>query len=377
MRKATKKNKKKIVISLIIAAALLLLIIFRMSGLYKFTPAFFQFLFNRNIELKKTANQRINILLLGIGGGNHDGPNLTDTIIFASVDSVANKVTLVSVPRDLWVPDLKGKVNTAYAFGEEKEKGGGITLARAALSKVLDQPINYVLRIDFDGFVKAIDLIGGLDIDVANVFFDYKYPIEENATDLCGHTLEEATAQIATESPYIVFPCRYQHVHFDKGIEHMDGKRALIFVRSRYADGIEGTDFARSKRQGKVIASFKEKVFSLGTLLNPAKVLGLYNVLQSSIDTDIKPDELDDFIKLAQKMKNVPIQSFVIDSGDETTKQAGLLVNPPIDETYGMQWVLIPRIGDGDFSEIQSYIACVLAYKQCIIKQKNETKPSP
>lgn len=75
----------------------------------KYVPAFWQLFFQKEITLKKTPDQKVNILLLGIGGGTHDGPLLTDTIIFANIDPAHGKVNLISVPRDFWVPELKAK----------------------------------------------------------------------------------------------------------------------------------------------------------------------------------------------------------------------------------------------------------------------------
>lgn len=332
----------------------------------RFAPVAWQLIFNKNIDLKKT-DERINILLLGIGGGEHEGPNLTDTILFASIDPVSNKVTLVSIPRDLWVPDLSAKLNTAYAFGEEKQKGGGITLTRAVVAKILNQPVNYVVRVDFDGFIKAIDLMGGIDVDVEQSFDDYEYPIAGKEADTCGHTEEEVSVLATSSSILSAFPCRYMHLHFDKGLTHMDGKTALMFVRSRHALGSEGTDFARSKRQEKVINAVKAKVFTLGVLFNPVKVLNLYSTVAANVDTNIKQDEFDDFIRLAQKMKNGTTQSVVLDFGDESVNREGLLVNPPVTSEYQNQWVLIPRIGNGSFSEIQKYVDCVIKGKTCTI----------
>lgn len=347
------------IISLVIFGKLLF-------GAAFFGQVLFQVIFNREIDLKK-ANSHVNVLLLGIAGGSHDGPSLTDTIIFSSIDEVKNKATLISLPRDLWVPDLEQKINTAYTIGESKRKGGGIVLAKAVVSKVLNRPIDYVVRIDFDGFVKAIDLIGGLSITVDRTFDDYEYPVEEKREDLCGHTLDEATAQIATLSATVVFPCRYIHVHFDKGLVQMDGSKALVFVRSRNAEGEEGTDFSRSMRQQKIIKAFKDKIFSPGTFLNPIKITNLYNVLKQSIDTDIKQSEFDDFIKLGQKMKDASIVATVIDTEDEEKNKKGLLINPPSAD-FGGTWVLIPRIGNGNFSEIQAYVQCVLIKDVCQIK---------
>ena len=277
-------------------------------------PLLWQLADNRSVSLKKT-DDHINVLLLGIGGGTHDGPNLTDTIIFASIDKKTNKINLISIPRDLWVPDLNGKINTAYALGQNKGKGEGLVLAKAVVSKILNQPINYALRIDFNGFVKAVNLVGGLDVYVDRSFDDYQYPIPGKKNDLCGHTKDEiqrmATAS-AGMSNLQMFPCRYMHIHFSKGLQHMNGTQALEFVRSRHAVGPEGTDFARSKRQEKIIRAFRKKLFSLQILLNPAKLIQLYQTLKNSIDTDVKESEFGSFIKLAQQMKNANIQTSVL-----------------------------------------------------------------
>jgi LCP family protein required for cell wall assembly len=338
-------------------------------------PFLFQLLFNQGINLKQTSDNRINILLLGIGGGSHDGPNLTDTIIFASLDQRNNKVTLVSIPRDLWVPDLTGsvkKINDAYADGEAIKKGRGLPLAEAVVGEITGQNIDYGVRIDFSGFVKAVDIVGGLDINVDNTFDDYQYPIDGKEADTCGHSQAElqAMASDSADQQVLDFPCRYKHVHFDKGLTHMDGETALEFVRSRHASqAVEASDFARSKRQEKVIQAFKSKVLSAQTLINPGKIIGLYTTLQSSIDTDIKQDEFDDFIRLAEKMKNAKIQSAVIDAGDETVQRPGLLINPPISSDYDYSWALIPRVGNGNFSEIQKYVACEIAKGNCVVSK--------
>ena len=145
----------------------------------------------------------------------------------------------------------------------------------------------------------------------------------------------------------------------------MDGETALKFVRSRHALGGEGSDFARSKRQQKVISAFRDKILSPQTLANPVTLINLYNTVKSSIDTDIKYDELDDFLKLASKMNKAKIESVVIDYGDEQNARNGLLIEPPLSEEYNYLSVLIPRIGNGDFSEISNYVNCELEQGNC------------
>jgi LCP family protein required for cell wall assembly len=331
-------------------------------------------LFNKDIVLKREQGA-VNVLLLGIGGGDHDGANLADTIIFAHIDpTVGGKITLVSIPRDLWVPVLQNKVNTAYAFGEARKKGGGLTLAKATLSDILGQPIDYALRIDFPGFVKIVDEVGGLDINVDQNFDDYEYPILGKENALCGKTAEELKVFEATASPSLAevplsefFPCRVEHLHFEKGMTHMDGALALKYVRSRHAQGSEGTDFARSRRQQKVLVALRDKVLSLGILFNPFKFIALSGTLGGSIDTDIKSSEFAAFVRLFQKVREGQIKTTVLDQGNEGEKRAGLLVHPPIAPEYQNAWVLIPITGNGDFSEIKQYVACEITKDNCAI----------
>ncbi len=331
-----------------------------------FIPFLYELTFKKDIKVK-TENKRLNILLLGVGGENHDGPNLTDTIIVASISPQNDKVTLISLPRDFWVPDLRARINTAYTYGEEKKEGGGITLIQAVIKKITGLPIDYTLKIDFSGFVQAVDLLGGLDVDVEKAFDDYEYPIDGMENDPCGHEEEELEALATASSQLEAFPCRYEHIHFDKGIQHMDGSTALKFVRSRHAKGDEGSDFARSKRQEKVIKAFKDKAFSLQMFLNPGKFLDLYDVLKESIDTNIKEDEFDDFIRLMQKLQKAEIISIAIDVGDETKEREGLLINPEISEEYDFKWVVIPKAGNGNYEEIKNYINCELTKGDCKI----------
>ncbi len=333
------------------------------------SPLLYQLIFNKNIELSKSDPQTINILLLGIGGGKHEGPNLSDTVIFASLNIEKSNVTLVSLPRDMWSFDIEGKINTAYAKGEAKKRGGGLILAKSVISKIIGQNIDYAVVIDFSGFVKAVDIIGGLDINVDRSFDDLEYPIEGKGDDPCDNKPEDLEKLATASSQIDAFPCRYEHIHFDKGKNHMGGETALKFVRSRHAKGDEGTDFARSQRQEKVIKAFMDKALSLHILVNPARVIGLYDSVKDSIDTDVAQNEFDDFIKLAQKFQRAKIQSVVIDYGDQENKRGGLLTHPPISEKYNFEWTLVPRTGTNDYSEIQEYIRCRLTQEECIISE--------
>jgi len=333
-------------------------------GLFIFSPPFFNFAkkifsgpsllftFIKDSNSLKEDQGRTNILLLGTGGEGHQGSNLSDTIILASVSRKTKDVVLISIPRDLWIDDLKAKINAAYAFGEEKNKKEGIKTAESVVSKLLNLPVHYTVRIDFSGFEKTIDLLGGVDVDIEKEFTDFKYPIEGKENDLCGYKIVEveengvkkSVIQDATGSAVLQenpFSCRYEVVHFAKGLTHMDGKTALKFVRSRMGTNGEGSDFARARRQQKIITAIKNKIFTLNTLFDPKKVVSLVSTFGNSIDSDINEEEIASFLKLAQELKDVNFRTLVI--SDEG--QDALLENPPL-ENYNGQWVLIPKGGD-------------------------------
>ncbi len=324
----------------------------------------------------KETNGLTNVLLLGIGGGNHDGPNLTDTMMLANINAKANKVTLVSIPRDLWVSRLSEKINAVYADGQDDTPPDGLSLAKSEVAKIIGQPVHYGFRIDFQGFVKAIDEVGGVEVTVDRTLDDYLYPIEGKENETCGHTdaeIKDYTKNASDSSALAFFPCRYKHLHFDPGKQHMDGKTALEFVRSRHSVGAEGSDFARAARQQKVIEAFRVKIFSLETIFNPNRLANLYNILRNSIDTDIKQEEIGLFLKLAPQLKNAQIENAVLDYGDSLTGRPGLLMNAPYSAQYSYSAALLPRIGDGNFSEIQAFIACEINKGGCKVTDTSVT----
>ncbi len=350
-------------------------------ALGSFLPTAARVVFHPGTTLQET-NGRTNILLLGIGGGTHDGPNLTDTIIFASINWKKNSITLISVPRDLWIPNLTAdtgvkKINEAYSIGEANNQHKGLLYAKAVAQEVVGQPIHYAIRLDFQGFVDAINQIGGVDVTVVRTLDDFNYPISGKEDDTCGHTPQELQTFNASESAsltpdmdtFTFFPCRFKHVHFDPGSQHMYGETALEFVRSRHAVGIEGSDFARSARQQLVIEAVRGKLIS-SAFLNPGKLFGLYDIMRSSIDTDVTDAELGVFIDKVVQLKAAKIVSAVIDYGDYTTGRYGLLENAPVTADYAFAATLIPRTGNGNFGEIQQYVICELTKGNCTVGAK-------
>lgn len=314
----------------------------------------FSVVFQSQSKIKETDG-RTNILVLGTGGGTHEGSNLTDSILIISFLSTVkneedlgkNPVTVISVPRDIYLDTLPGKINAAYADGEDKEKGAGLVLAKGAVSQIVGMPIHYAIQADFSAFQKVIDILNGVDVQVLHTLDDPAYPIDGKENDLCGKTQDEVNYFISRgpteQEQWQYFSCRYEKLHFDVGVQHMNGATALKFVRSRHADGDEGTDFARSARQQRVIAAVKTKAFSTDTILKPKRIEDIYLALKGTVNTDLNAKEINSLIPIVLAYRGAQINSVAIDMT--------LLDNPPIDEKG---WILVPKAGD--FSEIQKMI---------------------
>ncbi|MCK5415966.1 LCP family protein [Candidatus Parcubacteria bacterium] len=278
-------------------------------------------------KLKGEKNNRINILLLGMGGKTHEGGNLTDTIMLASIEPSTEKVSLISFPRDMSVPIENmetQKINAVNAYAEMDEKGSGGLATSQAISDILGTPIDYYFRIDFQGFIDIVDKLGGIEINVENILNDYSYPImgREEAED---------------------YKSRFEHLYIKKGLTEMDGTLALKYARSRHGTGIEGSDFARSRRQQLVISAVKEKALSSKTFLNPKAITGIIHELNEHVSTNLKIWEMFKLWNIAKNIKKENISSKVLDDSPN-----GLLIAKR--NEIGA-YVLTPK--SGDFEEIR------------------------
>jgi LCP family protein required for cell wall assembly len=218
------------------------------------------------------SSGRFNILVMGVDQRPQNEASRSDTLILVSVNPISKTVAFMSIPRDMAV-QIPGygedKINSAYFYGEYyKEPGGGPGLAVATVEQLFKVPIKYYLTVNFDGFQKIVDAVGGIDIDVPYAITDDEYP-----------TPDEKTITI----------------HFDAGLQHMDGARALIYARTRHADG----DFARQTRQRQVILAVRSKALQLNMLPN------LPNLINSVGDTVQTNLTLGDQIGLAQMLSGI------------------------------------------------------------------------
>lgn len=271
------------------------------------------------------STDRINIALLGIGGANHDGGNLTDTIIVASLRPSDKSLALLSIPRDLVAP-IPGvgwqKINSANAYGKQanpNERGAGPRLAEQAIEAVTGLPIHYYIKADFAGFTKIIDALGGVRVNVPQAFTDYEYP--DNAYG-------------------------YEPVSFASGWQDLNGDRALKYVRSRHGNNNEGSDFARARRQQAVLEALQKRALALSTLLNPNKIITLADIVGDNLETNMEIWESLKLFEMAKQVNTGAIKQLVLSSDNSN----GLLVSEiSADGAY----VLRPRAGADNFSEIK------------------------
>ena len=267
---------------------------------------------------------RINILTLGIRGINDEnGGLLADTIILASIKKDTGDIALLSIPRDLYVyitRTKRDKLNAVYATGESLNwGGGGLTLSKKIVSQITGQHIDYAVSVDFDGFEKFIDTLGGITITLNGPFIEYKQ--WENYPEHIKKENEQYWRLNEEEQRWELF--------IDKGAHLLDGEMTLYYARARFSSN----DFERAKRQQQIIDAVKDKLFSLGVLANPVKVFGILDVLNNHIKRDFTVLETKELLGFLQKTKNGAIIKKTLDDSEN-----GPLYSATIDSLY----VLLP-----------------------------------
>jgi LCP family protein required for cell wall assembly len=295
-------------------------------------------------KLKGEDDDRINILLLGMGGKNHDGGYLTDTIMLASIEPSTKKVSLLSIPRDLAIP-IEGygwrKINHVNAYAEMESAESGGLAASQAISDVFNIPVHYYFRVDFQGFINIIDELGGITVNVERTLNDPSYPI-------MGREKAE---------PY---ESRFETLYVEKGLQEMDGTLALKFARSRHGKYGEGSDFARAKRQQLIIEATKEKLLSKWNFLKPIMVSNIIDEFRDHVSTNLKIWEI---VKLWDMVKDVERNNIINKVLDNSP--SGLLTDMISQEGA---YILSPR--SGDFAEIEYLIKNIFSEAPIEKKEK-------
>ena len=286
-------------------------------------------------EVEQDENGFTNFLLLGRGGEGHDGPELTDTIIIASLDQKTQSIVMFSIPRDFYIRteyygssrineifrNVKNRLIYKNKYTETEAKTEAINVLTKKIEDIVELDLHYYAMIDFNGFKSVVDALDGIDVEVDYDIKDTTYPADTG--------------------------WGYQTFSIKKGVHHLNGNTALKYARSRHST----SDFDRALRQQKVIQAIKDKALKLNTLTSPSKLKALFQSIEENFESDL---EIGEIITLAKNVSTIPRENIISKVlVDEPTWEGGFLATPPR-EDYGGAFVLIPYIGD--MSEIHLYV---------------------
>jgi LCP family protein required for cell wall assembly len=238
----------------------------------------------------------LNIVLLGSDKRPRSGTWRTDSMIIVSVDTTDNVVRLLSLPRDLWVY-IPGhgynRINTADLWGELAKKGMGPDRVKQTIHHNLGIPIHYYVRIDFQGFIKIIDTVGGIDVDV---------------------------------------DCPLPDIKLSAGMHHMSGTQALRYARSRYSTN----DFDRGRRQRKVLMALWDQALTLNVI---PRLPELWWTMANSFQTDLSLDQVINLAYVGTQLKPQRILSRAVGPSHVqswTTPQGAAVLLPRHDKIRAM-----------------------------------------
>lgn len=316
----------------------------------------------KNFKVEKESD-RLDVLVLGIGGAGHEGALLSDTMILLSFNKKTGETAMVSLPRDLLV-EMPGhprpeKINYAYALGEQRvSNGGGLMLSKEVVKYITGVYIDHAAVLNFTGFERLIDIFGGVTIYRQTPFVESRQwqgegnpnskfwrlvkeePAPIESSDISQDSLEDSinNSENSTETPN-----EYWEFFIPAGTHVLNGEEALYYARSRYSTN----DFDRANRQQEIITSLEQKASALNIITNPVKVFDILNVLGDNVRTDMSLGDIREVISLVDKYGNPEIIGERLDTSED-----GLLESRILNDG---RFVLIPKAGDNDFTEIREF----------------------
>lgn len=267
------------------------------------------------------STETVSYLILGLDelGEYRSDSMLTDTIMVVSFNR-SGQAVILSLPRDLWIDDLKTKINSLYYYGEISPETTGEILVSGVVAEITGLTIDKTITLKLESVRDLIDAQGGIDIEVTQGFTDPKFPRED--------------VDPATPDEDLL----YETITFTTGVQHFDGTTALKYIRSRNSpDLTQGTDIARMLRQQQVFTRLITTLTDPKLYLNPKTAGRLYRVYDQHFINDFSVAEIVSISRYYLKEKPQLVSAHLPVTGDE---QTGLIINPPVDK-YG-QWVFEP-----------------------------------
>ncbi|MFV9504764.1 MAG: LCP family protein [Oscillochloridaceae bacterium umkhey_bin13] len=230
----------------------------------------------------------LNVLLLGTDARPQDTePTRTDALVLVRIERESGRVSMLSIPRDLWVnypSGGEGRINAAYALGERRfGPGGGAALAKSTVGGLLGLKVDHFVLINFQGFEALIDLLGGITVDVPEPLYDPAYPTEDYGT---------------------------MEVRFEAGPQRLNAERALIYARTRHAD----SDFGRNQRQQQVLMAIFERIRDRGLLQQLTSLDNYTGAMRDYVKTDLNRKRMLELAGFARGINADQIVRYAIDS---------------------------------------------------------------
>ena len=266
----------------------------------------------KTLPVSQDVNGHINFLLLGVAGKNEEGGNLSDSIMLVSVDPTAPSVSLMSLPRDLYMNSAVGerKVNEIYAAARFKHGDKrGLEIVEAAIADFAGMEIHYAAVINFEIFEQAIDTLDGVKVFVPEDIVDPNYPDDNYG---------------------------FQTFVIRKGNQTLDGETALKYARSRKTT----SDYSRAQRQQDLIMAMRARAQELNLFTDVNKLRRLYDLYKDNINTDIS---LTEGIALAKIATSLDYEHLVTAVLNDDPLQKGGFLYAPAREFYKGQFVLLPE----------------------------------
>lgn len=314
-----------------------------LAGGRVFDGNLFAALINDGKPLQVDEYGRANILMFGTSEDDpdHDGADLTDSIMIVSVHAKNKDAFMVSVPRDLWVKygqacssGYEGKVNVVYLCG--KEEGGqkaGAEMLKSTVAKNFGIDIQYYAQVNYTALRQAVEAVGGITVEIKS----------DDPRGILDRNFD--------------WKCRYQcyYVKWPNGPANLNGEQALALARARNASGgygLGGGNFDREQYQQKILVALRDKAMSAGVLANPIAVNGLLDSMGDNVRTNFEAGEIKTLVKLAQDVDAGKMKSLnLIDEAKP------LVTTGP----YNGQSIVRPVAGVYDYSEIKSFIKAHLS----------------
>ena len=267
--------------------------------------------------------------------GNHDAPDLTDTLILMWIDSDKQNISMLSIPRDLYVEYPKtqdvGKINEIYFHGLQRWQEQAMDELTKKITEITWKNIDYYVNLDFQGFVNIVDILGGVDVTLEENFVDNNYPDGNFG---------------------------YKTFILKKWSWTLDGEVALMYARSRYST----SDFDRSLRQQEIIASLKQKISQLGYFKDRKKIIELYGTVWKYIDTNIPLSEIITLALDIKSWEDTQIMSFNLNDScfyEEDLCWTWWFLYTPLRQYFDGKSVIIPNGATyydlGVYDEIQKF----------------------